>query len=106
MKCLACGIDNRAGRRFCLACGASLPAPCAINTRPVVVARIGDDLRMDYTAVGDTTDLAARLEALAEPGTVLVSEVTHRGRSSRARAAATPASSRSRDGTTSRRRTS
>ncbi|MEN8183155.1 MAG: AAA family ATPase, partial [Myxococcota bacterium] len=43
---------------------------------PVVVGRIGDDLRMDYTAVGDTTNLAARLQGLALPGTVLISETT------------------------------
>jgi class 3 adenylate cyclase/tetratricopeptide (TPR) repeat protein len=49
-----------------------------INTGLVVVGRIGDDLRMDYTAQGDTTNLAARLQTLAEPGTILVSEQTHR----------------------------
>jgi class 3 adenylate cyclase/tetratricopeptide (TPR) repeat protein len=49
-----------------------------INTGLVVVGRIGDNLRMDYTAQGDTTNLAARLQALAEPGTILVSELTHR----------------------------
>ena len=49
-----------------------------VNTGPVVVGRIGDDLRMDYTAIGDTTHLAARLQALAEPGNVLVSESTYR----------------------------
>ncbi len=49
-----------------------------LNTGPVVVGRIGDDLRMDYTAVGDTTNLAARLQALAEPGALLISEATHR----------------------------
>jgi class 3 adenylate cyclase/tetratricopeptide (TPR) repeat protein len=49
-----------------------------INTGPVVVGRIGDDLRMDYTAVGDTTHLAARLQGLAEPGGVLLSEATYR----------------------------
>ena len=32
----------------------------------MVVGKIGDDLRMDYTAVGDTTNLAARLQQLAE----------------------------------------
>src|SRR5881296_2306356 len=36
-----------------------------INTGPVVVGRIGDDLRMDYTAVGDTTNLAARMQQAA-----------------------------------------
>ena len=49
-----------------------------IHTGPVVVGRIGNDLRMDYTAIGDTTNLAARLQAAAAPGSVLVSEATHR----------------------------
>ena len=49
-----------------------------LNTGPVVVGRIGDDLRMDYTAVGDTTHLAARMQALAEPGTILITEAAHR----------------------------
>jgi len=38
-----------------------------INSGTVVVGSIGDDLRMDYTAIGDTTNLAARMESLAEP---------------------------------------
>jgi class 3 adenylate cyclase/tetratricopeptide (TPR) repeat protein len=45
-----------------------------IHAGLVVVGRIGDDLRMDYTAIGDTTNLAARLQGLAAPGTVLISE--------------------------------
>src|SRR5438093_4349580 len=49
-----------------------------MNTGLVVVGRIGDDLRMDYTAVGDTTNLAARLQQLAQPGTVVISEATHK----------------------------
>ena len=48
-----------------------------LHTGPVVVGRIGDDLRMDYTAVGDTTNLAARLQQRARPGSVVVSEATH-----------------------------
>ena len=47
-----------------------------INSGPVVVGKIGDDLRMDYTAVGDTTNLAARLQATAPPGGILISETT------------------------------
>jgi class 3 adenylate cyclase/tetratricopeptide (TPR) repeat protein len=49
-----------------------------LNTGPVVVGRIGDDLRMDYTAVGNTTHLAARMQSMAEPGTILVTEDVHR----------------------------
>jgi class 3 adenylate cyclase/pimeloyl-ACP methyl ester carboxylesterase len=45
-----------------------------LNSGAVVVGKIGDNLRMDYTAVGDTTNLAARLLALAEPGQIIVSE--------------------------------
>ena len=49
-----------------------------IHTGLVVVGRIGNDLRMDYTAVGDTTNLAARLQAAAGAGGILVSEATAR----------------------------
>ena len=66
------------GREFEREQGIDLRLRIGINTGPVVVGRIGDDLRMDYTAVGDTTHLAARLQALAEPGTVLVSEASYR----------------------------
>jgi hypothetical protein len=58
--------------------GQPLSMRIGINTGPVVVGRIGDDLRMDYTAVGDTTNLAARLQQSARPGRVLVSATTHR----------------------------
>jgi tetratricopeptide (TPR) repeat protein len=44
----------------------------------VVVGGIGDQLRRDYTAIGNTTNLAARLQQLAEPGAILVSEDTSR----------------------------
>ena len=47
-----------------------------INSGLVVVGTVGDDLRVDYTAFGDTTVLAARLQAAAPPGGVLVSERT------------------------------
>jgi len=48
-----------------------------LHSGPVVVGKIGDDLRMDYTAIGDTTNLASRLESLAQPGTILLSQDTH-----------------------------
>ncbi|MBA2461052.1 MAG: AAA family ATPase [Actinobacteria bacterium] len=49
-----------------------------LNTGAVVVSRVGIDLTMDYLAVGDTVNLAARVQSLAEPGTVLLSENTYR----------------------------
>ena len=47
-----------------------------LNSGTVVVGCIGDDLRMDYTAEGDTTNLASRMESLAEPGTNYVTGET------------------------------
>jgi class 3 adenylate cyclase/tetratricopeptide (TPR) repeat protein len=47
-----------------------------INSGEVVVGKIGDDLRMDYTAQGHTVGLAARMEALAEPGTAYLTGET------------------------------
>jgi len=47
-----------------------------INSGEVVVGRIGDDLRMDYTAQGQSVGLAARMEALAEPGKVYLTAAT------------------------------
>ena len=49
-----------------------------LNSGPVMVGAIGDDLRMDYTAVGDTTNLASRMESMAEPGTILATANTFR----------------------------
>ena len=47
-----------------------------LNSGEVVVGKIGDDLRMDYTAQGHTVGLAARMQQLAEPGKVYVTEHT------------------------------
>ena len=49
-----------------------------LNSGLVVVGSIGDNLRMDYSAVGDTTNLASRLQEHAVPGDILVSESTSR----------------------------
>ena len=49
-----------------------------LNSGPVIVGSIGDDLRMDYTAIGDTVNLASRMESMAEPGTVFVSSETNK----------------------------
>jgi class 3 adenylate cyclase len=49
-----------------------------LNSGEVVVRAIGSDLHMDYTAVGQTTHLAARMEQLADPGTVRLTVETLR----------------------------
>ena len=49
-----------------------------LNSGEVVVRSIGNDLHMDYTAVGLTTHLAARMEQLARPGTTLITSNTLR----------------------------
>jgi adenylate cyclase len=49
-----------------------------INSGPAVVGNIGsEDLRLDYTAIGDTVNLSARLESNAKPGQILISELTY-----------------------------
>ena len=50
--------------------GIELRIRVGLNSGEVVVRSIGNDLRMDYTAVGQTTHLAARMEQLASPGSV------------------------------------
>jgi class 3 adenylate cyclase len=58
--------------------GLELAARMGLNSGEVVVGKIGDDLRMDYTAQGHCVGLAARMEQLAGPGTVLLTDHTAR----------------------------
>src|SRR5512139_3846781 len=56
--------------------GVVIQVRVGLNSGEVVVRAIGSDLRMDYTAIGQTTHLAARMEQMATPGTILVSAPT------------------------------
>jgi len=47
-----------------------------IHSGPVVVGSLGNDLRVEFKAVGDTVNLASRVQDIAEPGTVFVTEST------------------------------
>src|SRR5262245_50826335 len=56
--------------------GVAIQIRVGLNSGEVVVQSIGSDLQVDYTAVGQTTHLAARMEQMAAPGTILVSDDT------------------------------
>jgi predicted ATPase len=58
--------------------GVSIQIRVGVNSGDVVVRSIGSDLRMDYTAVGQTIHLAARMEQLAAPGSIVVAPDTLR----------------------------
>jgi class 3 adenylate cyclase/tetratricopeptide (TPR) repeat protein len=58
--------------------GLAFAVRIGVHTGEVIVGKIGDDLRMDYTAQGATVNLAARMEQLAAPGHVYASERTMR----------------------------
>jgi class 3 adenylate cyclase/tetratricopeptide (TPR) repeat protein len=58
--------------------GVELKIRIGVNTGPVIVGTVGNDLKMDYTATGDTTNLASRLQTLAPLNSVLVSAATER----------------------------
>ncbi len=55
-----------------------LQARIGLHAGTVIVGQVGDDRMLDYTAIGDTVNLASRLETAAEPGTILVSQPVYR----------------------------
>ncbi|HVQ48030.1 MAG TPA: adenylate/guanylate cyclase domain-containing protein, partial [Gemmatimonadales bacterium] len=56
--------------------GVTIRIRAGLNSGEVVVRAIGSDLHMDYTAVGQTSHLAARMEQLADPGTTFLTAET------------------------------
>jgi ATP-dependent Clp protease ATP-binding subunit ClpA len=56
--------------------GVPIQIRVGLNAGEVVVRAIGSDLHMDYTAVGQTTHLAARMEQMAKPGSILMTTAT------------------------------
>ncbi|MBO9610848.1 MAG: adenylate/guanylate cyclase domain-containing protein, partial [Paenibacillaceae bacterium] len=57
--------------------GVTIAVGIGINTGQVVVGNIGSYLRVDYTAIGDNVNTAARIESNTQPNQVLVSEATY-----------------------------
>jgi len=57
--------------------GVELQFGIGINTGNAVVGNMGSDFRMEYTAIGDTVNTAARLEANAEKGKIIISDATY-----------------------------
>jgi class 3 adenylate cyclase/tetratricopeptide (TPR) repeat protein len=58
------------------AVGVTVNVRIGLNSGEVVVRSIGNDLRMDYSAIGQTTHIASRMEQLAAPGTTLMAQPT------------------------------
>jgi predicted ATPase/class 3 adenylate cyclase len=57
--------------------GGELRVHIGLNSGSVIVGGVGSDLMMNYTAIGDTVNLAQRLEEFASPGTIVVSDATY-----------------------------
>ncbi len=82
-RAVQAGLDIIAGiaaykERISAERGLDLDVRVGINTGPVMVGQVGSDLRLEYTAMGDAVNVAARMEQTAEPGTVQITAETHR----------------------------
>ncbi|MBR2523270.1 MAG: adenylate/guanylate cyclase domain-containing protein [Clostridiales bacterium] len=66
-------IEDKFLKRF----GRSVGFGVGVNVGPAVVGNVGCEFRMDFTAIGDTVNTAARLEANAKKGQVLISDVLY-----------------------------
>ena len=69
---------QRFNRRWIEKLGQPLDVHIGVNTGMVIAGNIGNDLRMSYTVMGDTVNVAARLEDAAKAGQVFVSRNTYR----------------------------
>src|SRR5438105_1565650 len=82
-RAVRCGLDMvRAIQELAAAKGAASAAELrvrvGVNTGPVVVGVVGTDTASEYTAMGDAVNVAARMQAAARPGSVLITAATYR----------------------------
>jgi class 3 adenylate cyclase len=81
-RAVRCGLDmvreiEGLGGATHAAHGVPLQVRVGINTGPVVVGMVGTDIAREYTAMGDAVNVAARMQAAAPPGGVLITAATH-----------------------------
>jgi len=83
LRAVRCGLEmtrtvDELGAELAAKEKIELKVRVGINTGPVVVGVVGTQSANEYTAMGDAVNVASRMQALARPGTVLVSGTTHR----------------------------
>lgn len=66
-------LQEELERRF----GKTVRFGVGIHTGPAIVGNVGADFRMDYTAIGDTVNTAARIESNSKPGQILISQAVY-----------------------------
>lgn len=82
VRAVKCAIDMRRGFSRLVERGElgdmdrPLDVHIGVNTGPVVAGTVGSSLRMEYTALGDTVNLAARLEGVAKAGQIVIGPAT------------------------------
>src|SRR5438477_12667634 len=82
-RAVRCGLDlvraiDELDAARHLPAGADLKVRVGINSGPVVVGIVGTETASEYTAMGDTVNVAARMQASARPGSVLITAATYR----------------------------
>src|SRR5262249_46681700 len=77
-RAVRAGLELVAATATVLADGAPLAARVGLHTRAVVVSNVGSGTQREILAVGDTPNVAARVQTKAQPGEALISAATHR----------------------------